>query len=247
MMILPATKIVTSALAVMLAGQCARNMTQTARIARRSVSIRPFDLLNVTEDSTLSSSLSTTTPPSVFYLQSLKRKELLEIFCQSEAPEDVKTLEGEWNGCLLDNNSKIMTMISNILTHALFGKGFHRWNGKSFDPATGKGINRFTKTSRKDSQPPEIGKRHRFAFGLQPSRVQPETASIQLNYAKCSSPLSPWYTMMDEVRVVPGEPMVLIGMGCVAWGGGFLNAAPFCLWKDGGVQDSKSKLSPDRQ
>ena len=106
-------------------------------------------------------------------------------------------------------------------------------------------MNRFAVTPSKKST--TIGKRHAFAFGLRPSRVQPGTSSIQLDYAQYNSRLSPWYTMMDEVRLIHAasdgskeETDVLIGMGCVAWGGGFWNAAPFCLWKERGDGNSES-------
>ena len=41
--------------------------------------------------------------------------------------------------------------------------------------------------------------------------------------------------MVDELRVLKlpedSSVEVMIGMGCMAWSGGMLNASPFCLWR----------------
>lgn len=51
---------------------------------------------------------SETTDEVVAQIQSLKRHELLEIYFSSKAPKDLSEIEGQWDGCLLDNNSWIM-------------------------------------------------------------------------------------------------------------------------------------------
>jgi hypothetical protein len=247
MLVVSTAKIIASAVVLTLASQCARNMIQTARIVAGTEKPSPaenvlpsaivdtsiLDARNLYDTDTLLSSLPL--PPVVKHLQSLDRKELLELFCQSQPPKEnvIMELNGEWNGCLLENNGRIMTSVSNIMTHLLFGKG-HRWNGKVFSPSS-RGWNRFVapknRFSEKNGERQVDCGRRSFQYSLQESRIQPGTKSVQLEYSKYHSPFSLWHTMMDEVRLVPGVPDVLIGMGCMGWSGGMLNAAPFCLWR----------------
>lgn len=58
-------------------------------------------------------SCSWTTPPTnaheaVSQLQTMKRRELLELFLSCEAPSNISELKGEWNGALLENNGWIL-------------------------------------------------------------------------------------------------------------------------------------------
>jgi hypothetical protein len=57
-------------------------------------------------------------------IKKLNREQLLQLFINDCVAPNNKSDEaeicGEWNGCLLDNNSKIMTIVSNIMTHNLF-------------------------------------------------------------------------------------------------------------------------------
>jgi len=193
-----------------LIGGCVRNISQTARIAKLHQN-SPAELPEVT---------STSTTAMIEHLQCLDREGLLRLFCSCAPPADISSLSGGWNGILLNNNNLGMTNIgSKFISNTLFGKG-SRWNGKYFG-SEGKGTNRF------------IGKRathmmHEFDFVLQESKIQKGTQSVCLKYSKYQFPLSPWHTMTDEVRCLPGN--VLIGFGAMAWSGGMLNSAPFCLY-----------------
>jgi len=227
-------------------------------------------------------------------LQKLNRAQLLQLFLESKAPtpselsefivcehengiaisddddDDDDECHG-WNGILLDNNSKIMDLSSNIMTHTLFGgiglpwrynmlgggdnghqsnpKKRGMWNGKTFSsskPSTttikGKGINRFVMSSSIDNRETNekenstnnsnsnnnnnIFKRHEFDYSIEDSKLLPGTKSLQLKYANYQLPISLWYTMMDELRVIaiPGSTstsstMILIGMGWMGWDG----------------------------
>jgi hypothetical protein len=249
MLQLSGTRIVASAVALALASQCARNILQTGiqagRIGPPPISQVPPFIFNTSAATIHNDSENSALPPAVVQLQQMKRRDLVRLFCQSQPPTNgEKALTGDWNGCLLDNNGKIMTLVSNTLTHSLFGAGYRQWNGKSFFSNL-QGINRFRVTSDETSSR-NIAKRHKFDFSLQPSRMQPGTESIQLIYKEHHRIISPWHTMMDEVRVVAGHPNVLIGMGCVAWGGGFLNAAPFCLWREKVNDESTYESGTDR-
>ncbi|KAG7365071.1 hypothetical protein IV203_038274 [Nitzschia inconspicua] len=241
MILVSGVKIVTSAFAVALATQCARNMIQAVVIVRSSNSV---PILTNSSDICITSAGSSTNgvfddatsaslPAAVIVLQGMKRKHLLNLFCQSRPPSNAEWLIGDWEGCLLDNNSAMMNFVSSILTHMFFGISYGRWNGKTFS-TNSKGTNRFLPAVDKvasGTDTSRITERHKFHFSLQPSRLHPDTSSIQLRYSKHHPWNSPWHTMMDEIREVPGHPDVLIGIGCVAWGGGFLNGAPFCLWR----------------
>jgi hypothetical protein len=53
----------------------------------------------------------------------MSRRELLELFCQSETPRDDELLLENWKGGLLKNND-VVTLVSDVLTHYCFGRGF---------------------------------------------------------------------------------------------------------------------------
>lgn len=252
MIVAGATKVVATALILTLASQCARNMIQTARIAASEStwtssttpmagSCLPSSLMGTDDVDDKATIDGVALPRTVRLLQSLGRPQLLQVFLSSTPPQDLDVLDGEWNGLLLDNNGKIMTAVSNIMTHTFFGRG-RRWNGKQFfysgssDP--GKGINRFvTPTISSSSSSASLSgtiveKRHEFDFEIQESKLAPGSRSVRLVYNKYHRFLSPWHTMSDELRLVSAaETDVLIGMGCMAWSGGMLNASPFCLWR----------------
>lgn len=198
---------------VTLMGGCTRNVLQTVRTVKLSSS-SPIPM----PEDTLSS-----TEATIGYLQSLSREDLLRVFLCCSPPSDTAKLSGEWDGILLNNNNLGMTTIgSKFMSNILFGKG-RRWNGKSFE-ACGSGINRFS-TGEKD----DVDKAHEFDLEIQESRIKGGTSSIYLDYSNYQSPLSPWRTMTDEVRCLPSGD-VLLGFGAMAWSGGMLNAAPFCLY-----------------
>jgi hypothetical protein len=215
-MMISAAQIAASAVVLALAGGSGRNMLQTSRVA---------DKIPSSIDSLLPGHVYSSQEDTVQYLQSLKRKDLLEIYASSRICSNLEEIQGEWNGVLLDNNNLLMTKVSNILTNVLFSMG-RAWNGKAFGPGA-RGINRFYGRTGKSTPENE----HSFDYAVEPSKILPEEESIRLRYSNYQSPISLWKTMVDEVRLLPGTDDVLIGMGSVAWGGGMLNASPFCLWR----------------
>lgn len=190
-------------------------MLQTARVAR---------LPSNTPAPSFPENSRASTKAMVDHLQTLSREELLEVFCSCPPPSDLAKLSGEWNGILLNNNNLGMTSIgSKFMSNVLFGKG-RRWNGKFFG-AGGNGINRFC-----GKHNGLIDKEHSFDFSIQNSKIKPDTSSVCLDYSNLQFPLSLWRTMTDEVRCLPAGD-VLIGFGAMAWSGGMLNSAPFCLYR----------------
>jgi hypothetical protein len=197
-----------------LAGNVCRNMVQTVSISRNAAYI----------DASSSIFPELSSPEvAVEKLRSLKRKELVQIFAASRVPSDLSEIEGEWNGCLLDNNG--LTTISSILTHQLFGLRVGRnWNGKAFR-GNREGINRFT--TKEGAGATE----HAFEYSLQDSNIIGDSQSVRIDYWDYQSLFSLWKTMRDEVRFIPGDVEVLLGMGSMGWSGGSRNCAPFCLWR----------------
>lgn len=101
--------------------------------------------------------VATTTRPSLSRVETMKRRELLELYLLSSSPssstlssveitaDDEGTPEsssstlllgekliGDWDGTLLDNNGWLMTFVSSFLTNRLFGRN-RSWIGKSFE------------------------------------------------------------------------------------------------------------------
>jgi hypothetical protein len=199
---------VASALALSVVGNITRNVFQTYSLPRKDKSSTEIPQFSNIEE-------------GVKFLESLSRKELLQIFLQSRQPSNLSEVEGEWNGHLLDNGP-VLTPITSFISNQLFGiKNGRKWNGKVFGNS-GVGINRFLagQTTRKE---------HKFDYSIQSSKVDPKGNAVRLIYSKYQPLYSPWNTMSDEVRLLPGSVDILIGMGCMGWSGGFLNAAPFCL------------------
>jgi len=108
------------------------------------------------------------------------------------------------------------------------------WNGKAFYDS-GEGINRFYSKSNNET----AEKEHTFDYAVESSRLLPDTQSVILRYNKHQSFFSLWRTMMDEIRILPllSDYEILIGMGCMAWSGGMLNASPFCLYRNRNQSD----------
>jgi len=262
---LPLVKLAAAAATTVLTVSSGKNMFQTATIAHEH-NQRPSSYF-----SSATSSMSTLRPGDstnaiVSKMQAMKRKELLELYFCSRAPQDFSEIQGEWDGILLDNGSWIMTTVTSLLTDRLFGMG-RKWNGKHFGIAESnveensskqqrQGINRFyarkTKSnvsSSSSSSSPLTERQHIFDMRLQPSQLdtifknsrvqqqqqQPRKCSLVLDYSKHQSLVSPWRTMMDEIRIVPlnGDCRVLIGLGYMAWSGGRLNSSPFLLFRGG--------------
>lgn len=205
---------VASALALSLVGNISRNVYQTYSLPRQDPSSR-----NLIDIPTFSSSQE-----GVQYLESLNRKELLNIYLQSQPPSNLSQIEGEWNGRLLDNGP-VLTIVTAFLSNQLFGiRNGMKWNGKEFRQG-GIGINRFLASG-------STNREHEFDYKIQSSKVAPAGNAVRLKYSKYQSLFSLWRTMSDEVRLIPGDVEILIGMGCMGWSGGFLNAAPFCLFRE---------------
>lgn len=213
-----AFQVVASAAIASLATACVRNMLETSRISRVTEEVSSgAEQIVLPEEACVSSEAL------VEHLQSLSRAELLRIFLQSLPPTDADDIRGEWNGVLLNNNSLGMTVIgSKLMSNVLFGKG-RRWNGKTFG-SKGRGINRFHHRGETGAV-----KEHSFNYAIKESEIDSSRkSSICLDYSQYQSAFSLWRTMKDEVRCLP-QGGVLIGFGSMAWSGGFLNAAPFCL------------------
>jgi hypothetical protein len=87
--------IISAAVGVLVASS-ARNMAQTLRILRMDKQSFTF------------SPPATTAVEAVSRMQSMKRKELLELFMACEAPSNISLVIGEWNGRLLENNGWIL-------------------------------------------------------------------------------------------------------------------------------------------
>mmetsp|Transcript_11270 Transcript_11270/g.27127 ORF Transcript_11270/g.27127 Transcript_11270/m.27127 type:complete len:233 (-) Transcript_11270:51-749(-) len=216
MIIVAILKVAASAATITLAGNCGRNMLQAFEV-RNSDNLP--DLASQRLPST-DHALKT-----VEDLHSLNRLELLQLFSAGEVPTDLSAIEGEWEGELLDNNGVIMTTVSNIMTNGLFALGPGRkWNGKRFENSGVVGINRFF-TEKENKRDTKI----RFDVSIEESKMNPGNSCIRLKYFNHQSPISPWKTMVDELRLVPGTNDVLLGMGSMAWSGGSANSAPFCL------------------
>lgn len=194
-------------------------MLQTSQVVR-GVVISDHSPTSQTLKNLLPASACISPQATVEHLESLNRKELLELFCFSKVPANLDEMEGEWNALLLENNGIVMTKVSNIMTHVLFGMG-RRWNGKLL--GSGKGSNRFLNDG-------SIDRDHPFDVSIEESRLHSGKQAGRLKYAEYQSSLSPWKTMVDEVRYL-GDTGVMIGFGSMAWSGGMLNAAPFCLWR----------------
>lgn len=94
MMILPVAKAVAAAFAGSLAFSTGRNMLQTQQ------------LLKATDDSFITD--NTSVPTTVSELQTLQRKQLLQLYLQHcEAPTELSTVAGDWHGVLLKNNGLV--------------------------------------------------------------------------------------------------------------------------------------------
>lgn len=132
------------------------------------------------------------------------------------------------------------------MTHSLFAAGTQSlWNGKRFE--TFKGENRFKVT---DQDATTINYDHSFDYGLETSRIFPESQSVVLQYNKYQKISQGgwrsllWKSMCDELRVIEctNGDFVLLGLGCMAWSGGMMNASPFCLFR---ADDTSLETSSD--
>jgi hypothetical protein len=217
-MIVSAVQIAISAAVFAIAGSCGSNMLQSIQVTNN------MDLPGLNQMHLPSANVESSSD-MVKHLQSLNRQELLELFKASEVPADLSDIEGEWDGVLLENNGILMTKVSNIMTNGLFALGSgRRWAGKRFGKNGESGINRFFNKNT-NSHDTKIN----FDVSIQESSLHAGNPCIRLRYFDRQSLVSPWKTMVDELRIVPGYDDVLLGMGAMAWSGGSANSAPFCL------------------
>jgi len=209
MLLAPSIVVVAASSTILLAvaSQCARNMIQTLDVQRRAAAILSSTMgddascaaammTNPLAASLSESGSSEETTTTADRLQTMKRKELLEVFANSRAPTRSELSEWfackgsendeycEWDAMLLNNNSFIMNTSSSFLTHALLGgialpwrlvgkssKAKGRWNGKAFG-TSGKGINRFLGKDAENN--PSSFRRHAFDYDIVQSKVLPE-------------------------------------------------------------------------
>ena len=242
---------IASAFIFTLAGNCARNMLQTAEVRK----------LAIANDSTcsiepISNPLDGNEGSIADCLKTMNRKELLQVFANGRAPTPSELSEWfscnddeycEWDGALLDNNGIIMTQVSNFMTHQLFGgallpwrlasRAKGRWKGKAFAKPTtltaGEGFNQFSGSdTNKNSL---LFLRHKVDYDVMNSGVLngEDNPALRLDYWRYQSlPISLWWAMHDELRVVDSpqsSEVVMIGMGWMGWSGGALNCSPFML------------------
>jgi hypothetical protein len=88
-----------AAVTAVLAVSSGRNMIQTVSVSRQN------NLNCIVGDRFLPTD---STQAVVSKIQTMKRKELLELYFTSRGPKDMQEIDGEWDGCLLDNQSWIM-------------------------------------------------------------------------------------------------------------------------------------------
>jgi hypothetical protein len=142
---------------------------------------------------------------------------------------------------------KKQTRISRFITNQLFGKG-RQWNGKSFASCTGNppsGVNRFERYTNRRTNKRQwtvtlaTETDHGFDYEVVSSSSlsaagggSAAAAAVVIRYGRHQPFFSLWRSMRDELRVLPGsDGTILIGLGSMAWSGGPLNAAPFCLYR----------------
>lgn len=171
-------------------------------------------------------------------LKQMPRRDLIRLFLHCDVPNDLSEVCGDWDGILLNNNY-ILTSVSNFITNQLFGINYSGgWFGKTFEinkntASTGIGENRFLSQTDGDSNK-NIQNAHKFEYYKSKSKLKGN--GILLDYSRHQNMLSPWKTMKDEIRVLrrsdingKNDITILLGVGSMAWSGGFLNCQPFCL------------------
>ena len=165
-----------------------------------------------------------------------------------------------------------------VTTARILGRGsnrFERTLRNNMDTTTtttttansSSGSSSSRKQHNNDNAAPVIFTKHDFEYCLQESALGLTTVppshtnsdintntntnsntSLCLKYTNYQAPLSLWYTMQDELRIVTlpktvlasnetqqqqqqQQQQVLLGIGYMAWSGGIWNASPFVLWR----------------
>ncbi|KAJ1635805.1 hypothetical protein T492DRAFT_964031 [Pavlovales sp. CCMP2436] len=148
-------------------------------------------------------------------LRSCARKSDVVALWRSAGPVQPETVAGrELRGALLFRG--VLAPASAVITHALFAPG-SAWTGKAFGPL-GEGLNTFANGMR----------RRCFTYAVQLSELDGKPA-LALTYRGRDGLFGGLLGMRDELRVLPGHPRILLGMGGMAVTGGVRNAAPFVL------------------
>jgi hypothetical protein len=173
-------------------------------------------------------------------IKQMSRRDLLQLWLRCDVPSSLPSIDGDWNGVLLDNNGPVMSTVSTILTDGLFGRG-RKWKGKAFHSLARKGINRFSprRVGEDVSAQSDTHFEHQFDLSFENSRLDPKSESLTLRYSNYQSRLSLWHSMRDEVRVLCLDEEgrgILLGLGCMKWSGalwrdGMMNSSPFCLFR----------------
>lgn len=147
-----------------------------------------------------------------------------------------------------------------VTTERTLGRGsnrFERTLRNNMDTTTTTTANSSSSSSgkqhNKDKAAPVVFTKHDFEYCLRESALGLTTGntnsntSLCLKYTNHQAPLSLWYTMQDELRIVTlpktvlastlsneaqqQQQQVLLGIGYMAWSGGIWNASPFVLWR----------------
>jgi len=220
-------QLVAAGTTAVLAAASALSMAETFFVLRA-----PLDSSRVAE--TLPDFRTLTSRETVRKLSGLDRKELLYLFRECPSPDSLP-VRGDFEGVLLKGHNPVITRVSAFISHVLFGDG--RWAGKSFregDLVSGStsGINRFR------APVGSISRSREFDCAPETSAIDGRPALV-LRYSRRHGNLSPWKSMVDELRVVRPpdkekgvQGAVLLGMGYMGWSGGALNNAPFCLYAE---------------
>lgn len=91
------TNLAAAAVTAVLALSSGRNVFQTIQVGRQDSATKPSFFQP-----------SDSTEAVISKAKSMKRKDLLELYFNSRGPTDLQEIKGEWDGCLLDNQSWIM-------------------------------------------------------------------------------------------------------------------------------------------
>lgn len=226
MIVLASIKVAATAVAAIITASSLTNMSQTFSVSRQ----QPITSANMAMALELKNALTRCSQDeSLSMLQGLTRKDLLYLYRVCAAPSSTDAYAGkEWNGLLLNNNSVVMTQITAYITNKLFGKG-SRWRGKSFDTKGCCGSNQFIQPTTGS-----VETMHTFEYESDGVSAIDGNQSVKLRYSSHHPFLSPWHTMVDELRVLRepdknGKDAIMLGLGYMAWSGGSLNSSPFCL------------------
>lgn len=96
-----------AAVTAVLAVSSGRNMIQTFNVARQDIGATGSIFLQPTDS----------TETVISKMQSMKRKDLLELYLSSRGPKDMAEIEGEWDAFLLDNQGWVLVRTVGVKKH----------------------------------------------------------------------------------------------------------------------------------